>query len=67
MAAAGEFADIIVDFLQSRNGRATTHDIMSHFKSQIGKEESTAFSVSLSKVSKFNKDEKQWVLKPDFE
>jgi len=67
LAAAGEFADIIVEFLQTRDGRATTHDIMSHFKSQIGKEESTAFSVSLSKVSKFNKDEKQWVLKPDFE
>mmetsp|Transcript_13871 Transcript_13871/g.23914 ORF Transcript_13871/g.23914 Transcript_13871/m.23914 type:complete len:370 (-) Transcript_13871:18-1127(-) len=62
-AEPDEFADIIIEFLTSCGGSATTADIMNHFKSRVGKDQSTAFSLSLSRVSKFDKVSKQWKLK----
>lgn len=53
--AGDEFAPVIIAFMESRGGSASTSDIMDHFKAKVGKDQSTAFSVSLSRVSKFDK------------
>jgi hypothetical protein len=54
---------VIISFLQARGGKSSTQEIMDHFKNKVGKDQSTVFSVALSRVSKFDKDNKLWVLK----
>jgi hypothetical protein len=63
-AAGGEdFQGVIIEFLLSRGGKSSTQEIMDYFKSRVSKDQSTAFSMALSQVSKFDKELRVWCLK----